>query len=499
MVTTGRGGAEGAALTSRCVLSCCPPGLRSSHTQIGNLVAKHRQDTDLEMWWWAVNIVEFSIVAALLVVVYWFLFINLRKRVAAFLVTLLQQEERRKKEAATAAASASASAAAVLSVQASKRAALQKKEQREKESATQQEQATEQAEDVGADALPSVVPLLSPASPSDGVVELSEVGRADGDGDGNDNGGDAAATKTKHLLVGARSATLTHATSSSSSLQLPNSPTPGSSTLLLPPEAPLSPGGNTVHIRLVPSKTAARAVKPSLAQVAPAPTPAPSHAPRASTSASSVAAGAEAGTSAASVPTSSATASPSGTAALSQSEARLAELYGALRKLNLLTALVTVLLLGTGCVQIPNLQRYMRGETLSSVVRSPTADSDGFPFLSGASTCMNQGALMAILYAPTQHARALPQGTFAASDSLAGLLFSLLRFVFMFCLAPRRAAVAAAVCFLFPQLVRVQLPARVDGRGAPGQRSAILAHAAARHRRGGDRTIRARWRQQKEK
>lgn len=364
------------------------------------------------MWWWATNLIEFSIVAALLTIVYWFLYINLRKRVAAFLVALLQQEERRK-EAAAAAATA-ASAAAVLSVQASKRAEQEKKElekdPKRKEPTAEQEQ--EQAEDVSgsaAAALPSDVPLLSPASPSDaGVVELSECGRGDGGGDGDSSDAAAAATKPKHLLV-ARTATLTHATSSSSSssLQLPNSPTPGSPSpsLLLPPEAPLSPGGNTVHIRLVPSKAAARAVKPSLAQVAPVPAPAP----RASASASSAAGGAEAGANAASAPTSSSAsaAATAGSAGVSQSEARLAELYGALRKLNLLTALVTVLLLGTGCVQIPNLQRYMRGETLSFVVRSPTEDSDGFPFLSGASTCMNQGALMAILYVCTNQTLAL--------------------------------------------------------------------------------------------
>jgi len=81
-----------------------------------------------------------------------------------------------------------------------------------------------------------------------------------------------------------------------------------------------------------------------------------------------------------------------------QSEARLLELHRALSKLHLMTALMTLLLLGTSCVQIPRLILYARGETLTEIVDSPTRPDDPFPWLSGASTFMDVGAIFTVLY-----------------------------------------------------------------------------------------------------
>lgn len=85
-----------------------------------------------------------------------------------------------------------------------------------------------------------------------------------------------------------------------------------------------------------------------------------------------------------------------------QSDARLDELRGAVRKLNLMTVFMSIPLVGTSCVAIPNLLRYADGEILDEIVRSPMADSDGFPWLSGAATSFTLVALLVALYEPTQ-------------------------------------------------------------------------------------------------
>ena len=71
---------------------------------------------------------------------------------------------------------------------------------------------------------------------------------------------------------------------------------------------------------------------------------------------------------------------PTPAQAQSQSEARLQELYGALRKLNILTCVVTLLLLGTTGGSLPNLLRMARGErSTRSFCLSPPATSTPSP------------------------------------------------------------------------------------------------------------------------
>lgn len=315
-----------------------------------------------------------------------FLFINLRKRVAAFLVAL-EQQEARKQAGALAAAAATAAAVAA---QAAKRTA--------KES----EQANEQPDraSVAASSPPSpsaspfTSPLLPPATRSDGVIELSERVRAGGDADAD------VATHPAHLAVVARTASLTSATSSSSPslLQLPNSPTMGSSTLMLPHAvSPLSPGGKTVHIRLAPSRPVSGSGSGSGAQVAPSPSATSPLRTFASTSAVAVSSQSGAATATAATGAAAAASSIVVAATVSQSDARLAELHGALRKLNWLTALVTVILLGTASVSLPDLMSYFEGAALPAVVHSPTGPDDPFPVFNLATTALNQAAVVAIL------------------------------------------------------------------------------------------------------
>lgn len=87
-------------------------------------------------------------------------------------------------------------------------------------------------------------------------------------------------------------------------------------------------------------------------------------------------------------------------AGTSQADTRLSDLRAALRKLNLLTLLVNVLLIGTSIVQLPNQIKYLsHGTIVREVVVSPSEEgAEDFPLLSGGSTGMNHVALMTILW-----------------------------------------------------------------------------------------------------
>ena len=67
----------------------------------------------------------------------------------------------------------------------------------------------------------------------------------------------------------------------------------------------------------------------------------------------------------------------------------------ALRKLVLVTALVSLLLVGTVCAQIPTLLKYLEGGVIASVVRSPTHAADPYP---ATNALVNQGALATIIW-----------------------------------------------------------------------------------------------------
>ena len=286
-----------------------------------------------------------------------FLFLGLRKRVSAYLVMLEQQARRKPTTAPSAAVVATVTAVTV--VQESKRATMDKK----------LEQPVQLPESAAASL--STSPLLVPAAPSDGLVELSDQ--------------DGAA---KHIVL--------------SSLQLPSSPSAHKNSS---PTVGSSSGGNAALLRLDPStggssfsfstaapsarvdasSSPARVVRPTLAQVAPAPLRA------AGVPFSSAVVRTGAGSTAGAVPL----------GGVPQSDARLDELRGAIRKLNIMTVFMSIPLVGTSCVAIPNLLRYANGEILDEIVRSPTADSDGFPWLSGAATSFTLVTLLVALYDPT--------------------------------------------------------------------------------------------------
>ena len=74
------------------------------------------------------------------------------------------------------------------------------------------------------------------------------------------------------------------------------------------------------------------------------------------------------------------------------------ELTRALRKLVLVTPLVTLLLVGTVCAQIPTLLKYLEGGVIASVVRSPTHAADPYPATNALVALVNQGALATIVW-----------------------------------------------------------------------------------------------------
>lgn len=317
-----------------------------------------------------------------------FLFINLRKRVAAFLVALEQQEARKQAAAVTATAS---TAAALAAPTANRSAQANKNEDQAKE----QEQTEHASTGANTVAARLTLPLLHTDVQSDGAVELSECGRTDVDADACASRAATASAAQPSRLVVARTASLPSATSSSS-LQLPNSPILGSSTLMLPHS---TVGGSTVHVRLATSRTGSMSGQQLLA--APAPTRTPTPTLRSFASTSTAAASSTSATAAATATRAAVIAVPSfgAAAAVSQSAARLSELRGALHKLNLLTALVTVILLGTGSVQVPDLLDYFGGAALPAVVHSPTGPDDPYPLFNLASTALDQLSIIAILSA----------------------------------------------------------------------------------------------------
>ena len=421
---------------------------------VGNMLAYEHQSSHLIMQWFAANAFLFTAIVALLLFVYWFLFINLRRRVTAFIAMMQRSEDKKRAEmAANAAALAQENATKLALMRA---AALQEQQQQQQAQRALAQVHPQQHPNLTAAEQPPSAPAMrlevpgavtaSSGASVPGVPDAAELADSPSGGEAlrralarqfstpiltvshDAGGGPTSFALGVPALPGGRAASArvralghnyNHSADAAGAacpaaqrededqdgggmgMQQPEvegtalpqgmyeqSCYPLGSLAAFDPSLALSlyPATGTVHSP--PRAGRVLATRPATAADVGGNTLAPV---RAGTIVTAGGTHLLMVTAASPVPS---LLTPVATA----TDLRLLELTRALRKLVLVTALVTLLLVGTVCAQVPTLMKYLEGGVIASVVRSPTHSSDPYPATNALAALVNQGALATIVW-----------------------------------------------------------------------------------------------------
>ena len=320
--------------------------LQISTIPVFSLTFKYDNDGNYEkvQQLWFIGAINYTAASIVILIVYWWLYIGLSKRVKAFLRTLEQQEGRKKigREASVMsghrAAGGEDAAVAGQAGTASNRAAVT----------------------VGrAVSVVNGKPLaVTVAPPAGSGADDADLGAPVTAGGGVDDG----VNSPEHRLAAALSSAATDA--SEGGAVDAGAPSPVPVELPASPSAAARNGSGGAHntvvsISIQPGQTLAAGLaqggqQPNSRQVAPLIAPTIVVVAPAGTASTSVAA-----------------------VAPSQSDSRVAELYGALRKMNWLSLLTNFLMIATCAVQVPNEMKHLKGQHLSYLWVSPSDSAAG--------------------------------------------------------------------------------------------------------------------------